>query len=573
MPEARLLDVQAFLDTHPFSGFQWRVFALCFCVVLLDGFDTAAIGYIAPSLMAEWGVGRADLAPVLSAALFGLAFGALAAGLLADRFGRKRVLVGSVGVIGAACLASAFAGSLGALVAWRFATGLGLGAAMPNAVTLMSQYRPTARRATLTNAGPSGFPLGAACGGFLAAWMIPAWGWRSVLLLGGVAPLVLALLLVLLLPELVRYMVAKLHPAERIRAVLRRIGPEAAAAADFTLAEAAPTQGAGINLVLSRSYLLGSAMLWLAYFMGLVIFYALVNWMPVLFRDAGLDARNAALIAALFPLGGVGAIGFGWLMDRMNPNRVIAAGFALTAVAVWAIGQAVGNLGLLMAAVFLGGTLMNTAQSSLPALGGGLLPDPGAGDGRRLDARPRPLRRHRRVLPGGGAGAPASGFGAIFTVVAIPGLVAAAALLVKHAAQPAAGTCEPRHWGTEARGGTAMRPVANASGRLPQAWAEGAGVAAFRGASPAPPVARMSAVPTLRWPQPEIAHLHGTRYPAPDRRQGARRDRIRHRHQAFPGWCGRRRCDRPEDSLGQLLLPARAIGLRQDHDAAADGRP
>ena len=124
------------------------------------------------------------------------------------------------------------------------------------------------------------------------------------------APLVLALLLVLLLPESVRYMVAKLHPAERIRAVLRRIGPEAAAAADFTLAEAAPTQGAGINLVLSRSYLLGSAMLWLAYFMGLVIFYALVNWMPVLFRDAGLDARNAALIAALFPLGGVGTIGF-----------------------------------------------------------------------------------------------------------------------------------------------------------------------------------------------------------------------------------------------------------------------
>ena len=308
---------------------------------------------------------------MLSAALFGLAFGALAAGPLADRFGRKRVLVGSVGVIGAACLASAFAGSLGALVAWRFATGLGLGAAMPNAVTLMSEYCPTARRATLTNAMFCGFPLGAACGGFLAAWMIPAWGWRSVLLLGGVAPLVLALLLVLLLPELVRYMVAKLHPAERIRAVLRRIGPEAAAAADFTLAEAAPTQGAGINLVLSRPYLLGSAMLWLAYFMGLVIFYALVNWMPVLFRDAGLDARNAALIAALFPLGGVGTIGFGWLMDRMNPNLVIAAGFALTAVAVWAIGQAVGNLGLLMAAVFLGGTLMNTAQSSLPALAAG----------------------------------------------------------------------------------------------------------------------------------------------------------------------------------------------------------
>src|SRR5690349_16981621 len=106
MAALRKLDVQEFLNTHPFSGFQWLVFALCFCIVLLDGFDTAAIGYIAPSLLTEWGVSRPDLAPVLSAALFGLAFGALAAGPLADRFGRRTVLAASVAVIGAACLVS-----------------------------------------------------------------------------------------------------------------------------------------------------------------------------------------------------------------------------------------------------------------------------------------------------------------------------------------------------------------------------------------------------------------------------------------------------------------------------------
>jgi len=121
------------------------VFALCFFIVLLDGFDTAAIGYIAPSLVSEWGVSRPELAPVLSAALFGLAFGALSAGPLADRLGRKAVLVGSVLVIGAACFASAFAGGLNQLVLWRSVTGLGLGAAMPNAVTLMSEYCPDAR--------------------------------------------------------------------------------------------------------------------------------------------------------------------------------------------------------------------------------------------------------------------------------------------------------------------------------------------------------------------------------------------------------------------------------------------
>ena len=185
---ARPVNVQTLLNENRFSGYQWMIFALCFFIVLLDGFDTAAIGYIAPSLIKEWGVTKPALAPVLSAALFGLAAGALSAGPLADRLGRKRVLIGSVLVFAVACLASAFADSLTELTVMRFVTGIGLGAAMPNAVTLMSEYCPDQRRATLTNAMFCGFPLGAALGGFLAAGMIPQFGWRSVLVLGGVAP-------------------------------------------------------------------------------------------------------------------------------------------------------------------------------------------------------------------------------------------------------------------------------------------------------------------------------------------------------------------------------------------------
>src|ERR1700741_3045150 len=206
MPDTQTVNVQSFLTEHRFSGFQWAIFWLCFLVVLLDGFDTAAIGYIAPSLITEWGLERPALAPVRSAALFGLAAGALSSGPLADRLGRKAVLMGSVLIMGAACLMSAFAGSLDQLVVWRFITGVGLGAAMPNAVTLMSEYCPDGRRATLTNAMFCGFPLGAAFGGFLAAWMIPLWGWRGVLVLGGITPAVLAALMLTVLPESVRYM-------------------------------------------------------------------------------------------------------------------------------------------------------------------------------------------------------------------------------------------------------------------------------------------------------------------------------------------------------------------------------
>ncbi|HEX8480240.1 MAG TPA: MFS transporter [Telluria sp.] len=376
------IDVHAFINRHPFSRYQWLVFALCFAIVLLDGFDTAAIGFIAPSLLREWGIGKPALAPVLSAALFGLAAGAIVAGPLADRLGRRMVLLGSVLVFGAGCGTSAFSAGLEQLVILRFVTGIGLGAAMPNAVTLMSEFCPDARRSFITNAMFCGFPLGAACGGFLAAWIIPQWGWRYVLAVGGIAPLVLLVVMVFALPESVRYMVAKSAPAARIGAVLRRIHPAAAGAPGFVMGqEGATTARGGIAVVFSPSYLVGTLMLWLAYFMGLVIFYALINWMPVLFREAGLPAQSATLISAVFPLGGVGAILSGWLMDRYNANRVIAIGFGLTAVAVFMIGQAVGNLGLLTAAVFLAGTLMNTAQSSLPALAAMYYPTQGRATG------------------------------------------------------------------------------------------------------------------------------------------------------------------------------------------------
>jgi AAHS family 4-hydroxybenzoate transporter-like MFS transporter len=427
------VDLQRFLNEQPFSAFQWLVFALCFCIVLLDGFDTAAIGYIAPSLLREWGVAKPALGPVLSAALFGLAAGALATGPLADRYGRKRVLLGAVLIFGLACLSSSYARSLDELTVLRFFTGLGLGAAMPNAVTLVSEYCPDRRRAMLTNAMFCGFPLGASLGGFLAAWIIPLWGWRGVLTLGGITPLVLVVLLLALLPESARFMVAKAWPADRIRAVLRRISSSADRSERFVTVEGAGAAktGNGIGVILSRPYRAGTFSLWIAYFMGLVIFYSLINWMPVLFSDAGLDPRTATLISALFPLGGVGAIASGWLMDRFNANLIVAGGYGLTALAIYCIGQAAGNVGALVVIVFLAGTIMNTSQTSLPALAAAFYPTQGRATG---VAWMLGLGRF-----GGIAGSflvaeltlRHLGFSGIFAVMAVPGLAAAAALVIK----------------------------------------------------------------------------------------------------------------------------------------------
>lgn len=437
MNRSSAVDVQTFINAHPFSPFQWFIFLICFAIVLLDGFDTAAIGFIAPSLLGEWGLAKAALAPVLSAALFGLACGALVSGPLSDRLGRRTLLLGAVLLFGAACLASAFASSIGHLVWLRFVTGVGLGAAMPNAVTMMGEYCPDSRRATIINLMFCGFPLGAALGGFLAAWMIPHLGWRSVLLLGGVTPLVLAVPLALRMPESVRYLVATQRPAERIRAALARISADAHAAQSFTMTENAPhADGKGLGVVLSARYAVGSVMLWIAYFMGLVIFYASINWMPLLLKDAGLPPAHATLISALFPLGGIGAVLCGVLMDRFNANRIIAACYALTALSVWLIGQAVGNVGMLVLVVFAAGVLMNTAQSSMPALAAAFYPTQGRGTG---VAWMLGIGRF-----GGIAGSflvaelarRHFSFAGIFATIAVAGLLACAALLVKQAARP-----------------------------------------------------------------------------------------------------------------------------------------
>ncbi|SMG23763.1 MFS transporter [Paraburkholderia susongensis] len=382
MKRASVVDAQKLINEHPFGRFQRLIFFMCFVIVMLDGFDTAAIGFIAPSLLTEWHLSRPDLVPVLSAALFGLAFGALVSGPLSDRIGRRSLMVGSVLLFGVACVMSAFSTSIGQLTVLRFMTGIGLGAAMPGAVTMMDEFCPTRRRATVTSLMCCGFPLGAALGGLLAAWLIPHAGWRSVLIVGGIAPILHTALLLLRMPESVRFMIANGKPVARIRAILARISEEAGNAHRFVLTENAPETGdKGLGLVLSRPYIVGTLMLWLAAFTGLLIIYALINWMPILLRDAGLSQKSATLISALFPLGGVGAVLCGALMDRFNANLVIATCYALAAVSLFCIGATAAHVGLLVPIVVVSGVLTNTAQASMNALAAAFYPTEGRGTG------------------------------------------------------------------------------------------------------------------------------------------------------------------------------------------------
>ncbi len=362
------LSIQDYINQTPFSGYQKLIFIMTFLVAFFDGYDTAVIGYIAPSLVQEWGISRPDLAPVLSAALFGLACGAISSGPIADRFGRKYLLIASVALFSIGSLISAQVDSLVALERWRFITGIGLGAAMPNAVTLLSEYCPQHQRARIVNTMFCGFPLGAALGGFIASYLIPTFGWRSTLVFGGVLPLLLSILMVFIIPESVRFLSGKPNTQTRIQAILKRFKGRDLAEVDFSLQEQKEVLGHGIQLVLSKQYIVGSVLLWICYFMGLIIFYGVINWMPVLLEQA-MSAATAKQIVGLFALGGLGAIASGYFMDRYNVNYLNALLALLTMMSIAIMGWSLqwGMVALIVVVLFAG-IVMNTLQASLPTV-------------------------------------------------------------------------------------------------------------------------------------------------------------------------------------------------------------
>ncbi|MGE8048946.1 MFS transporter [Pseudomonas monteilii] len=378
------LDVQSFINQQPLSRYQWRVVLLCFLIVFLDGLDTAAMGFIAPALSQEWGIDRASLGPVMSAALIGMVFGALGSGPLADRFGRKGVLVGAVLVFGGFSLASAYATNVDQLLVLRFLTGLGLGAGMPNATTLLSEYTPERLKSLLVTSMFCGFNLGMAGGGFISAKMIPAYGWHSLLVIGGVLPLLLALVLMVWLPESARFLVVRNRGTDKVRKTLSPIAPQVVAeAGSFTVPEQKAVAARNVFAVIfSGTYGLGTMLLWLTYFMGLVIVYLLTSWLPTLMRDSGASMEQAAFIGALFQFGGVlSAVGVGWAMDRFNPHKVIGIFYLLAGVFAYAVGQSLGNITVLATLVLIAGMCVNGAQSAMPSLAARFYPTQGRATG------------------------------------------------------------------------------------------------------------------------------------------------------------------------------------------------
>jgi AAHS family 4-hydroxybenzoate transporter-like MFS transporter len=370
------VDLVRLIDQLDVGRFHIRLVALCAAVVFMDGFDAQAMGYIAPSLSQAWKLAPGALGPVFGIGLLGIMIGALIGGPLADYIGRKKLILSAALFFGACSLVTALVADVPQLMIIRLVTGLGLGAAMPNAIALVSEYSPRRRRAIIVMIMFCGFSLGAALGGVVAGLLIPLFGWKSVFIFGGVAPLLFAPILVAALPESVRFLVLNDPRHPDIASILSRMGSGLQLDARVSLVvNEEKRERFTVPQLFGKGRALATVLLWIIFFMSLLDLYLLSNWLPTVIHGLGMSVSTAAFTSALFQIGGtISPFLLGWLIDRYGFFRVLFVTYLLAAIVIAVVGSVGPNLGLLMLTVFAAGFCVVGGQSGANALAASLYP-------------------------------------------------------------------------------------------------------------------------------------------------------------------------------------------------------
>lgn len=319
MAEHEVIDVGRLVDEQRFGRESVLLLLLSLLAVVSDGYDLQAVAYVGPELVKAWHIDRAALGPMFSAGLVGLLFGAPTFGYLGDRIGRKKALVAGCFIYGVFSLAAVAARSIDQLIALRFLTGLGLGGLLPNVVALNTELAPKRMRAAFVIIVFFGMPLGGALPGPIAAQLVPRFGWPVIFLVGGLAPLLLGLFLLRLMPESIKYLLLHdRHRAEAIR-LLRRLRPDVAIPQDARLAvpAAAARPGASPAELFAGGLALMTPLLWLAFASNLMANFMVNSWLPTLLQGAGFSVAAAAYITTLLFVGGMaGGTVMIFLVDR-----------------------------------------------------------------------------------------------------------------------------------------------------------------------------------------------------------------------------------------------------------------
>lgn len=365
-----VVDVGEVIERTGLGRFQLRTFSVVAACLVMDGFDLQAMGYAAPALVQDWGIPPAALGGVFSAGLLGLFLGAILFGALADRIGRRPVLLLATAWFAACTLLTARAGSLPELLAVRALAGLGIGGVMPNATALVGEYSPRRRKIATMMIVTNAFLVGGILGGALSAWIVPRWGWRSVFYAGGLLPLAALAAMLPWLPESLQLLTLRGRSARSVARWLRQVDPAAPCGPGvrYTASEER-REGFPVLQLFREGRALGTALLWATNFMNVLGAYFVSSWLPTLLRGAGHSTRVAVLVGTTMQLGGaVGTVVIGLVQRKVGLVRLLAGGFATAAASLAVMGSPALPLPGLVAAVALVGVGLLAGPPMLNAL-------------------------------------------------------------------------------------------------------------------------------------------------------------------------------------------------------------
>ncbi|MDI9662455.1 aromatic acid/H+ symport family MFS transporter [Acinetobacter baumannii] len=332
------VNINELIDKARFTSFHWKVLIWCLLIIIFDGYDLVIYGVALPLLMQQWSLTAVEAGLLASAALFGMMFGAMIFGTLSDKLGRKKTILICVTLFSGFTFIGAFAKGPTEFAILRFIAGLGIGGVMPNVVALMTEYAPKKIRSTLVAIMFSGYAIGGMTSALLGAWLVKDMGWQIMFLIAGI-PLLLLPLIWKFLPESLAFLVKSNH-SEQAKGIVSKIAPETQLNANTQLMlNESTTTDAPVRALFQQGRIFSTFMFWIAFFMCLLMVYALGSWLPKLMLQAGYSLGASMLFLFALNIGGmVGAIGGGALADRFHLKPVITIMFIVGSAALILLG-------------------------------------------------------------------------------------------------------------------------------------------------------------------------------------------------------------------------------------------
>ena len=368
----RTLDVAALIEGK--LARPQVMIALWLCsLMVLEGYDMQALSFATPAILREWHVSRADFGAVLSAHLMGYLVGALTLSFLGDRIGRKNIIVAGAVIFGAFTFAAGFATSPWELGFWRFGAGIGLGGAIPTGIALAAEYMPRRVRATTIGLMFVGYNVGAAAGGFIAAWTIADYGWPAVFYIGGIAAIPMFIGIALAISESVRFLIIKGAPLANIAAIVQRLRPRSdlSDVTRYLAGEESRKNSPSSLFEDGRAWV--TILLWLSFIASFTGHYFITGWMPTVLSDDGLSIAEANSAMGFFQLGGaIGSFLIAFLLDRVG-IRVVALTFLAATPVVAVLGMQMPYT-VLLTNMLIAGIGVLGGQIGLNALAGTIYP-------------------------------------------------------------------------------------------------------------------------------------------------------------------------------------------------------